>query len=213
MSSRSHGRRASVQMGEREVVRMSQIVRAKFARRASPGDLDDVQQDAALEILETLQRGNVDPEGNPGAYLHSAGMRGAAAGLLRALSAVSITRYAFKRARAYQVRVPIDGCGYFATEGETSVATLCAPDCEPPRAYIEIRALVAEHLPALARDERTAVSMLLGIGMPAAANAREVEWRARVGQARTRAALAKLQARLESDHRWHTVIEQREDRP
>lgn len=217
MSKASHARRVRVQIGSREVVKLSEVIRAAFARRrALPADLDDVQQDAALEVLLTLKSGRVDPDENPGAYLYRAGMRAAGAGVLRALSCVSLTRYALSSAGSFQHREPIDGCGFVADDTGTitdgiHVQTLAARAPGPaPGVASAVRDIVADHLAPLARDERTAVGMLLGIGGPAAVDSREVQWRTKIGPARTRAALAKVCASVQTDPRWQVIHDMEE---
>ncbi len=219
MKTPSHAR--SMQ-GKTAVERAAAQVRRSFARRRSPGDLDDVEQDAALGALEAIAAGNVDLSARTSmSYLRTAGRRTAGAGVSQALAVVTIPRKKAALARQWQHRVSIVGCGVGeGEEGEETDAIALMSYDTPEAAGDEARGararrlgiarlvpVIAQHAKALPAGERVVAEVVLGLrpGTTPARTFREVSWRTGVTVSRARAVFDKLTARVFADAQIGTM--------
>lgn len=196
---------AAVKTPANEIVGFARMVRAMFRRHRSPGDPDDIEQQAALEVLLTEQRSGLPIAGNR-RYHYRAASTSAGLMVSRARSAVTIWEKLSHRASEWSDRTPIVGCGHEAGPGVVDVdggrmpdASVCARElAEARHALMEV---VAWHVRQLSYRDRRALEVMLGIGTDPADDQAEASWRTGLSSGYVGNAVRRLAARIAADER------------
>lgn len=163
MRRESHDRSEVVQMATRMATVVQRRFRAAGFTAHGYGDLDDVAQDAALAVVETMASGRARP-GAPPTYFYRAAARQAGVGASRALAAVSLPAKRYNEARRYQVRVGLSARGVHlvddarADQGVERKRRMRANLV----AQVRLRRALERHLAGLDRRARQAIEMCLG---------------------------------------------------
>jgi hypothetical protein len=154
-----------------EIRAFATSIRRYFQARGAPadrpaGDWDDVEQNAALSVLQTEVDYGIPLRGNRGHHADGA-RKTAGLHISRALSRVSVPDNAAGRARAreFQDGVPIAGCGY-AEADSVDVPFLGPPDAgiesrDRRAAHAALVAVVRAHVQRLPAARRRALRLLL----------------------------------------------------
>jgi hypothetical protein len=157
-----------------EIVSFAKMVAKTYVARGMPRDrMDDVEQLAALSVLETRKRYGLPLKGNR-AYYGRGAMIEPAVALAQERAAVHLTEHALRTTPLTQWidRTLLVGCGGRRLEGAVEIADERRPDEglieeEEARARARMWEFLEDHVAAMKDDERQAIKMLLGIGTPA----------------------------------------------
>jgi hypothetical protein len=169
MQRQSHDPTSVVQMATLTAL----AVRRRFRACGFVVDLDDVAQEAALHVVETMAKKQLDPSKNVRGYLYRTAARRAGVKASLALAAVRIPVNMSPRAREFQHRVQIadhgprrrsDGGVMLLSGGDTPDARLDGWERARRRAAarVRLRRALEPHLAALDRRERRAIETHLG---------------------------------------------------
>jgi hypothetical protein len=148
-------------------------VRRRFRACGFVHDLDDVAQEAALHVIETMAKKKLDPTRNYRGYLYRTAARRAGVNASLSLAVVRIPANMADRAREFQARVQIADCGpsrrsdgpaVILTGGTDPDARLHRQERDRTRAaaLVVLRRALERHLAGFERHERRALETHLG---------------------------------------------------
>lgn len=168
MERTSHDQTSVVQMATATALAVRRRFRSCGLVGAHAADLDDLSQEAALHVVQLMQKKKLDPRKNPRGYLYRVASRRAAVAASRALAVVSISKTVAEngRARDLQRRVPIAGPGPARLLASPDRTDASVGDRDRIRArttaLVQMRRALEVHVAAFSGRERRALEMWLG---------------------------------------------------
>lgn len=198
------------------VYELADAVVRRYRRKDAPGDPDDWRQEAALAVVEGIRlRGR--PVTDRG-YHYEAARLTVALAISRALAVVHVAEHAAGRAREFQARIPMVGCGHGALEGGKLASNAIAeravdlPGGANPSARVEAaerararRALLAHLGGVVARmprgRDRDLLAKMLGLRGAEPMEPDEAAWSVMAGVGAAHGATRRLAEAVRGDRR------------